>query len=668
MSKPSHPPHKTKKKTIKKRRPKSIFGFFWRGLILLSVWGALFFGFALLWFTYDLPDIDKLQTAIRKPSVTVQTQDGHIIGTYGDLYEDMVRVNDLPAYVTQAFLAIEDRRFYSHFGVDPIGLIRAAYTNFRADRIVQGGSSITQQLAKNFLFTQNLYDINDRSLRRKIQEALMAIWLEWHFSKDQILTIYLNRVYFGSGTFGIDAAARKYFGKPAKQLSVLEAAMLAGLLKAPSKYSPAHHPDRALTRAKLVLQQMVEAGFLKEIDSYLKSEDFNHPPIQAETNQNLRFFTDWIYEMIPHYVSAEDRDLIVVTTLDHQLQEKVEAAALKKFSEMAKDLKISELGLVLLTPDGAVKAMLGGHDYTSNQYNHVTQAARQAGSAFKFFIYLAGIEAGLSPETLVEDTPVSIGNWSPKNYGRYVPQGEITLEYAFSHSINAASIRVAQRVGPENIAALARRLGITSPMHHNLSIALGTCEVTLLELTTAFATVPNNGLSVWPYGILEIRDKEGRILYQRTPPQEQPVVSPIHLAQIRQLLTAAVKEGTGRAAYIGVPSGGKTGSNGDRDAWFVGYVEGSLVGGVWVGNDNNLPMKKISVGGRLPTRIWAEVMREVVKVYIPQALTVSLPENSMHMPLERVNDLASPTGGDTPSLPEDSGELQKIIDSISEED
>lgn len=660
------------KKKVGKKRPKSIFGFFWRGLILLLAWGALFFGFSLLWFTYDLPDIDKLQAAVRKPSVTVQTQDGHVIGTYGDLYEDLVLVNELPPYVPQAFLAIEDRRFYSHFGVDPIGLIRAAYTNFRADKIVQGGSSITQQLAKNFLFTQDLYGTNDRSLRRKIQEALMAVWLEWHFSKDQILTIYLNRVYFGSGTYGIDAAARKYFSKPAKQLSVLEAAVLAGLLKAPSKYSPAHHPDLAFARAKLVLQQMVEAGFLKEIDSYLKSDEFKHPPAQSDAHQSLRFFTDWVNEMIPNYVSTNDRDLIVVTTLDLQLQEKAEAAAMKKFSEMAKDLNVSELGLVLLTPDGAVKAMLGGHDYTSNQYNHATQAQRQPGSAFKFFIYLAGLEAGLSPDTLVEDTPFSIGNWSPKNYGRYQPQGEVTVEYGFAHSVNAVSVRIAQRVGPESIAALAQRLGIMSPMHHNLSIALGTCEVTLLELTAAFATVPNNGLSVWPYGILEIRDKEGHILYQRTPPQEQPVIAQAHLKQMRQLLTAVMRGGTGSSAYIGVPSGGKTGSNGDRDAWFIGYVEGSLVGGVWVGNDKK-DMKKISTGSRLPTRIWAEVMKEAIQIYPPYATVAPASageeDDNMGAVLEHLGDLSPVRSAETAPAPssEDTEELQKIIDSAGDD-
>jgi len=656
-----------------------LWGFLLKSFLFLAIWGTIFCGFTLVWFTYDLPSISKLQMAVRKPSITVQAQDGKIIGTYGDLYEDMIRVRDLPPYVPQAFLAIEDRRFYSHFGVDIIGIVRAAYTNYRADRVVQGGSSITQQLAKNFLVTQGLFGPNDRSLRRKVQEALMAVWLEWHFSKDQILTIYLNRVYFGAGTFGIDAASRKYFGKSAKQLSVLEAAIIAGLLKAPSRYSPAYHPQRALDRAKIVLQQMVDAGFLANTQSYMEESKAIITNKETGGNQGVRFFTDWIYETVPNYVSVDDQDLVVVTTLETSLQEKAERAGLEKFAEMAKELGTTELGIVLLTPGGAVKAMVGGVDYTQNQYNHVAQAKRQPGSAFKVFIYLAALEAGLSPETLVSDTPFSIGKWSPRNFRTYHPQGEISMEQSFARSVNAGTIRFAQHVGPPRIAALAHRLGITSPISNDLSIALGTCETTLLELTGAFATIANQGRGVWPYAILEIRDREGHVLYRRQEVAEKSLIAPLQLQQIRRLLTAVVTTGTGRAAQIGVPIAGKTGSNGDRDAWFIGYVlgEGGLVGGVWTGNDDCKPMKKQSTGGRLPARVWSAVMKEVIKDLPPRPVPIDTVEESEGAVVERLTDLQNPEnhgeeddGSNLPAAPAESftASLESIIESASNED
>ncbi|MEI8295799.1 MAG: PBP1A family penicillin-binding protein [Alphaproteobacteria bacterium] len=659
------PPKKTTKKAPRRRKP--IWGFLLKSFLFLAIWGTIFFGFTMVWFTYDLPNIGKLQMAVRKPSVTVQSQDGKIIGTYGDLYEDMIRVQDLPPYVPQAFLAIEDRRFYSHFGVDMIGIVRAAYTNYRADRVVQGGSSITQQLAKNFLITQGLFVQNDRSLRRKIQEALMAVWLEWHFSKDQILTIYLNRVYFGAGTFGIDAASRKYFGKSAKQLSVLEAAIIAGLLKAPSRYSPAYHPQRAIDRAKIVLQQMVEAGFLQNTQNYMQESGAVIANKEAGGNQSLRFFTDWIYETVPNYISVDDQDLVVITTLDPFIQEKAERVGLAKFSEMAKDLRTTEIGIVLLTTDGAIKAMVGGVDYTQNQYNHVAVAKRQPGSAFKIFIYLAALESGLSPETLVGDTPFSIGKWSPKNFRTYHPQGEITLEQAFAKSVNASTIRFAQHVGPKKIAALAHRLGITSDISHDLSIALGTCETTLLELTSAFATIANNGKGVWPYGILEIRDKEGHVLYRRQETSTKSLIAPLHLQQIRRLLTAVVTSGTGRAAQIGVPIAGKTGSNADRDAWFIGYVVGGLVGGVWTGNDDGKPMQKKSTGGNLPARVWSEIMKEIIKDLPPQPVHFNTVEEAENEVAERLTDFqGDDDGSNLPAAPAES--FENIIDSVSNGD
>ncbi|MBI1954095.1 MAG: PBP1A family penicillin-binding protein [Proteobacteria bacterium] len=591
-----------------KKRPRTLLGVFIRLCLTLAIWGICFIGLALLWFSYDLPDIRQLQVAYRKPSVTIQTQDGTIIGTYGDLCEDLVNVNELPPYVGQAVLAIEDRRFYSHFGVDIIGLARAAYTNYKADRIVQGGSTITQQLAKNFLQSQGLYGPHDRSIRRKIQEVIMSLWLEWHFTKDQILTMYLNRVYFGSGTYGVDAAAQKYFAKSARELTVYEAAVLAGLLKAPSKYSPAYNPKKAKERATVVLTQMVEAGFIRDSQTYLAQADAT---ASQEKEQSIKFFTDWVYENLPNYIGSIDRDLVVVTTLNVAFQKQAEASCLLMINEMGKELKVSEIAMVVMTPDGAIKAMLGGKDYNKSQYNRVTQAQRQPGSAFKLFVYLAALEAGKNLETLIDDSPIQIGNWNPGLY-HWKPQGEITLKEAFAHSVNSVTVRLAQELGPAKIVSVARRLGIVSPLSQDLSIALGSKEVNLLELTAAFATFANKFRSVWPYGILEIRDKAtAQIMYQHDDGEGLVVVEPDIGQQMLELLYEVINNGTGRAAKLSIPVAGKTGSNGDSDAFFIGFTY-DLVAGVWTGNDTRNLMSKKSTGGRLPAKTWAHFMKAIL--------------------------------------------------------
>lgn len=573
---------------------------------------------AVLWFSYDLPDVNRLAMTTRKASVTIQARDGTIINTYGDLYEDMVKANELPPYVTQALMAIEDRRFYHHFGVDFIGLVRAAYTNYRAKRVVQGGSTLTQQLAKNFLLTQGLYDVNDRSLRRKIQEVIMAVWLEWKFTKDQILTMYLNRVYFGAGTFGIEAASRKYFSKPARQLSVYESAVIAGLLKAPSRYSPANNPQKARERATIVLKQMVDAGYIRSSEEYLNEQLQQQPAEDTFDLQGARFFADWVFESIPGLIGAYDKDLVILTTFDPQIQKHAEIACKKLMGELGKELKTSEISLVAMTPEGGVKAMIGGMSYNKSQYNRATQALRQPGSAFKPIVYLSALEAGMNPETMISDEAVSFGKWAPKNFRLYRPQGEISLMEALTKSVNTATARIAMTVGPKHIADTARRLGITSDLINDLSICLGTTEVTLVELVAAFATFANQGRSVWPYAIVEIRTKAGEILYQRQGGEEAQVIEPRYVQQMNMMLQNVVNNGTGRAAKLSCPVAGKSGSNGDKDAWFIGFTA-DLVAGVWTGNDNNSPMHKNSLGGRLPARTWAEFMKPIVAENPPTA-------------------------------------------------
>jgi penicillin-binding protein 1A len=579
----------------------------------MAIWALCFGGLVVLWFSYDLPDINHLQSTARRPSVTILTQDGTVIGTYGDLYEDMIRVQELSPYIPQALMAIEDRRFYSHFGVDLIGLVRAAYTNYRAHRVVQGGSTITQQLAKNFLMTQGLYGHNDRSLRRKIQEAIMAVWLEWRFTKDQIMTIYLNRVYFGAGTYGVDAAARKYFKKSAREISVYEAAVIAGLLKAPSRYSPTAHPERARARAKVVLDQMQEAGYIRSADEYMRQADAQQS--QAPTTGNgHQFFADWVYDSLSNYVATSDKDLVVITTLDLSMQKKAEDAAIGLLEEMGKELKTSEIAMVAMTPNGAVRAMVGGKSYQSSQFNRVTQALRQPGSAWKPFVYLAALEYGMTPESRISDEPITVGNWTPKNFGkhryRYLEGEDWSLTEALAKSVNTVTVRLAQQVGTQRVAEVARRLGINGQIVTDLSMALGTTGVTLLDLTAAIGTFANNGMSVWPYGILSIRDKAGTILYQRLNESANPVVDAKYVRQMNHMLTNVINNGTGRAAKMPFPVAGKTGSNGDTDAYIVAYTP-DLVASVWTGNDNNKPMAKKSTGGRLPARVWAAFMKSV---------------------------------------------------------
>lgn len=617
-------------KPSKKKSPNkfSIKWIIFKTFATLFIWLGCIAAIGILWFSYDLPDVNRLQISVRKPSVTIQAKDGSVIGTYGDLYEEMVKISELPPYVPQAFMAIEDRRFFSHFGVDLIGVVRAIYTNYKANRVVQGASTLTQQLAKNFLFTQGMYEASDRSLRRKIQEAIMALWLEWKFTKEQIFTMYLNRVYFGAGTYGIEAASRKYFNKSARQLAVYEAAVIAGLLKAPSRYSPTNSPQKARERATVVLHQMVDAGYIKSVEEYLQQQD--QAPQDSINLQGGRFFADWIFETIPGLVGAYDQDLVVLTTFDPQIQKYAEDATKSTMERMAKDLKTTEISLVAMTPGGAVKAMIGGMNYSKSQYNRATQALRQPGSSFKPFIYLAGLEIGMTPETTFSDGPITVGKWSPKNFRTYRSVGELTMSQALMKSVNTVTVRIAMEVGAQKIANVARRLGITSDMIQDLSISLGTTEVTLLELVSAYATFANKGKSVWAYGIVEIRNRNGDILYQREADTEDQVIEPQHVHQMNEMLLNVVRHGTGRRAQLKCPTpggkttkkgepitytpdiqvAGKTGSNGDYDAWFVGFTP-ELVAGIWTGNDNNSPMHKNSTGSRLPAETFSAFMSPV---------------------------------------------------------
>ncbi len=564
---------------------------------------GLFWGFAALaglvaWFAWDLPDTRQVAMPELRPAITIVAADGSTITRYGDLRGDVVPVAALPDHLIEAVLAIEDRRFYDHVGVDPIGILRAAWVNWRAGATLQGGSTISQQTAKNLFLTP------ERSLRRKVQEALLAIWLELNYSKDQILTAYLNRVYFGSGTYGVDAASQAFFGVPATEVNLRQAAILAGVLKAPSRYSPLADPEAAEARAEVVLDAMVDAGFLTEAE---RAAAGRAPPVPSRRpggGPGARYFADWIAGQVPDFAGRDLPDLIVHTTLDPVLQRLAEEVVAARLAADGGEAGASQAALVAMRPDGAVLAMVGGRSYSESQFNRAASALRQPGSAFKTFVYLSAIEQGLiGPDSAIEDTPIRIGDWEPGNFDERF-HGTVSVREAFAKSYNTAAVRVLQAAGIDHTVDLLRRLGFTTPIVAEPSLALGTSEVTLVELVQAYAVLANGGRGIWGYGIETILARDGTEAYRRTGGGLGEVVLPWHVRTMNGLLAAVMTDGTGRsAALAGRPSAGKTGtSQGHRDAWFVGFT-GELVVGVWVGNDDGRPMNRVT-GGSLPAAIW----------------------------------------------------------------
>ncbi|MCK5777723.1 MAG: PBP1A family penicillin-binding protein [Rhodospirillales bacterium] len=570
-------------------------------LATITVWGLIGCLFLAGWFYTDLPDVEDSLAPSRRPTVWVLANDGKEIAAVGDLYGVPVRLSDLPPALPQAVLATEDRRFYDHFGVDLIGLARAMVANIRAGRIVQGGSTITQQVAKNLFLT------SERTYKRKIQEVMLALWLENRFSKDQILELYLNRVYLGAGTYGVDAAARKYFNKPASGLNVWQSAMLAGLLKAPSRYNPHSDDDRAEKRTRVVLSNMVAAGYLTEAEAK-KARAASSKGTTARPGQIGPYFVDWILDQVQDYVGARDRDLFVQTTLDRDAQLTAERALADVIAKAGKKRKIGDGAVLLMSPEGGVRAMVGGNNYARSQFNRATQARRQPGSAFKPVVYLAALKAGLKPDDVIDDAPVQVGNWSPSNFdGQF--QGPVTVADGLANSINTVAVRVAMKAGIGRVADTARSLGIDPGDKPDASIALGTVETTLLELVSAYAPFANGGDGIIPYGIKEIRDGGGQILFKRTGSGPGNVVPPHLVGPMNNMLHKVITDGTGKAAAFGRDAAGKTGTSQNyRDAWFVGYTA-NYMAGVWLGNDDGAPMNHVT-GGSYPARIWRDVMAQ----------------------------------------------------------
>jgi penicillin-binding protein 1A len=571
-----------------------------RFAVLACLWCFVAGLCVLGYFALTLPDTNELASAQRKPSITLLASDGSLLATYGDLFGEALRLKDMPKYLPGAVIATEDRRFYSHYGIDPLGLLRAAFANLRAGHVVQGGSTITQQLAKNLFLTP------DRTFERKIQETMLALWLEHKFSKQQILEIYLNRVYLGAGTYGVDAAAHRYFNKSARDVSLYEAAVIAGLLKAPSRFSPANDKDRAAKRTDQVLANMVDAGFINDAQSKAAQQQKAQLTKSPTLSRGSRYFADWIADQVPSFTGTQGRDVVVTTTIDTRLQTMAETAVTTTLEREGEKYEVEQGALVAMSPDGSVRAMVGGADYLDSQFNRATQALRQPGSSFKPFVYLTAVERGLRPTDHFMDQPVRIGKWEPHNYeNKY--KGDVSVSDAVALSINTVAAQVIQRYGVQHVIDTAHRLGITAELTRDASLALGTSEVSLIELTSAYATFASGGIGAWPHGIVEIRDAHGGVIYRRDGSGPGRVIDAGNVAIMNQLLTGVMTYGTGKAARLDRPAAGKTGTTQDsRDALFIGYTA-DLVCGVWFGNDDNSPMDRVT-GGTLPARTWHDFM------------------------------------------------------------
>lgn len=582
---------------------------FWVVMLRLGIAVAIIGGITIMYFARTLPDIRELNTIRKQQGITITSEDGRVIANYGDVYGEYIPFEKLPKHLIEAVLATEDRRFFAHGGIDLWGITRAMFVNVSKGRVVQGGSTITQQVAKNVFLTPK------RTLERKIQEVLLAFWLEGRFSKNEIMAIYLNRVYLGSGAYGVDAAAKRYFNKRATELDLAESALIAGLLKAPSRYSPAASPERAEKRIHQVLLNMVDAGFLEPSAIKPALTRFHDAPERESDGGDVRYYTDWIMDEIPDYIGNVEEDLVVKTSFDPKLQGYAVDALQNKLGTDGEKLKITQGAIVAMTPVGAVKAIVGGTSYAKSQYNRATQAKRQPGSIFKLFVYLAALEAGYTPESMVLDAPVvmQVGNkvWTPGNYtGEY--KGEIPMVQALRESLNTVAVRLSQYTGVSRVAEMAGRLGLPNIPAHP-SIALGAVEATLMEMTGAFAHLANNGNKVKPYGILAIGTREGKTLYEREVQGEERVLANGTVEMMNYMLIDAVRRGTGtRAALAGRAVAGKTGTSQDfKDAWFVGFTP-QLVAGVWVGNDDNTKMARVT-GGAVPAPIWHAFMTRAME-------------------------------------------------------
>ncbi len=560
--------------------------------------------------TYSsLPDFDSMMRSPKGQSVEVRGADGTVLVSVGPSYGEWLPYARIPATMRSAIVSVEDKRFFSHPGIDPIGMARSAAVNFAAGRNVQGASTITQQLARNVFLT------SAKTFARKGREIVLALALERKFTKEALLELYLNRAYFGGGAYGVDAASRKFFGHPATSLSLEEAAVIAGLVQAPSRFAPSADADAARRRAGIVLATMVNSGAITQGEA-AAADVATVRFTQQERKADVRYFTDWVLNEVDNLTDETIEPLQVTTTLDTAGQRAAEAAIAAEAPAGAQG------ALVALARDGAIKAMVGGRDYVTSNYNRAVAARRQPGSAFKFFVYAAALEDGMSPDDIVEDKPININGWSPRNSsGRYA--GPVTVRTAFAQSINTVAVQLGEKVGFDTVANMARRFGITTPIDRRPAMALGASDVTLFEMTQAYATVANGGAEARPYAITRIVSGSGRVLFEREPDPPRVVVAPYVAAKMTELMQAAVETGTGRAAQIGRPLAGKTGTtSSNKDGWFIGFTN-ELTAGVWMGRDDAKPVSGLA-GGRAPARAFAAYMARAVGGTPPAPLVTDI--------------------------------------------
>ncbi len=605
-------------------KPKRQRWFSWKvrlffGLPLaLAALGGIAFGCMLVYYTMVFPDPLKLQHKERAPVIRILARDGSVLSKRGTAHDYMPLIM-LPRHVIDAVVATEDRRFFSHWGFDPAGLLRATFANMRAGRFVQGGSTLTQQLAKNLFLSR------ERTIRRKLEELALATWLEVRLTKEDILELYLNRVYFGGGAYGIEAAAQRYYDKSARSLSIAEAAVIAGLLKAPSRYSPTASPTAARRRGRSVLNKMRLAKVITHQQYKNATADVVRFAKRKETSRRnaAAYAIDYILSRMPGLITGNHREIVVETTLDADLQKVSQDAVLKVLAGKAKEQRANQAALVLLDSDGSIRAMVGGRSHTESQFNRAVKARRQPGSAFKPFVYLAALENGLTPDSTTYDLPIKVDGWAPRN-GSGTYQGAVSLRYALAKSINTVAVRLNQEVGSGRVIATAQRLGINSKLRPEPSLALGTSEVNLLELTGAYTVFANGGYPVEPFAIRRVRTNTGRVLYARLGAPTTPIVAVEHVGAMNDMLNAALVVGTGRRAGLPRhPAAGKTGTSQQfRDAWFVGY-SAHMAAGVWLGNDNGRTMDKV-MGGSFPAEIWRTVMMAAHEGKAPLALPGTL--------------------------------------------
>ncbi|MGL3608767.1 transglycosylase domain-containing protein [Rhizobium sp. G187] len=579
---------------------------------VLSIWCGIGLVGLVGYYASQMPSASTWSIPERPPNMKIVSVEGTVIANRGATGGEALPLEEMSPFIPQAVMAIEDRRFYSHYGVDPLGLGRAIFTNITRGRAVQGGSTLTQQLAKNLFLSP------ERTVERKVQEVLLAFWLEQKYTKDQILAMYLNRVFFGSNAYGVEAAARRYFNKSARDVNLGEAALLAGLLKAPSRLSPARDPEAAEARAQVVLQAMREEGYVTEDD--IKTA-MTQSPTKAKRYWSGagQYVADMVRDDVTALIGKVTEDIVVETTIDLSLEEKAEAVITETLDAEGKKFNTSQAALVSIDGTGAIRALIGGRDYSESQFNRAVKAKRQPGSAFKPFVYAAAMEMGVQPNSLRNDAPIRIGNWTPQNYDEKY-RGQVTVAGALADSLNTIAAQLVMEAGPDQVIKVAHRMGIASELQSNASIALGTSEVSLLELTSAYAPFMNGGYKATPYIVRRILKTDGTLIYENNYLEPPRVLNDAVVASMNTMMKGVIDRGTGKRAKLkGWEAAGKTGTTQSfRDALFVGYTS-NLTTGVWFGNDNGDSMKKVT-GGGLPAKAWHDFMMAAHKGLTPAPL------------------------------------------------